>query len=116
MEDTLFASTIGLHVLLFYEGKRPALEGATAAAKSLRGEAVFSLVEASKHVEVGEFFDVKPKGSLAPPVALAFVLDDSTKYAHGGSLDEASLVAFVRSVQSGTATPPARQMAHCITT
>lgn len=105
VEDTLFASTIGLHVLLFYKGERPALEGATAAAKALRGEAVFSLVEASKHVEVGEFFDVKPKGSLAPPVALAFVLDDSTKYAHGGSLDEASLVAFVRSVQSGSATP-----------
>jgi len=105
VEDTLFASTVGLHVLLFYKGERPSLEGATAAAKALRGEAVFSLVEASKHLEVGEFFDVKPSGSLAPPVALAFVLDDSTKYAHSGSLDEASLVAFVRSVQSGSATP-----------
>jgi len=60
VEDTLFASTIGLHVLLFYKGERP---------------------------------------------ALAFVLDDSTKYAHSGSLDEASLVAFIRSVQSGSATP-----------
>ena len=44
---------------------------------------------------MGEFFDVKPSGSLAPPVALAFVLDDSTKYAHSGSLDEASLVAWL---------------------
>ena len=105
VEDTLFASSIGLHVLLFYDGARPELEGVTAAAKALRGEAVFSLIQASKHLEVGEFFDVQPKGSLSPPVALAFVLDDSTKYAHRGALDEPSLVAFVRGVQSGSATP-----------
>ena len=105
VEDTLFASSIGLHVLLFYDGARPELEGVTAAAKALRGEAVFSLIQASKHLEVGEFFDVQPKGSLSPPVALAFVLDDSTKYAHRGALDEPSLVAFVRGVQGGSATP-----------
>jgi protein disulfide-isomerase A1 len=105
VEDTLFASSIGLHVLLFYDGARPDLEGVTAAAKALRGEAVFSLIQASKHLEVGEFFDVQPKGSLSPPIALAFVLDDSTKYAHRGALDEPSLVAFVRAVQSGSATP-----------
>ena len=105
VEDTLFASSIGLHVLLFYDGARPELEGVTAAAKALRGEAVFSLIQASKHLEVGAFFDVQPKGSLSPPVALAFVLDDSTKYAHRGALDEPSLVAFVRGVQSGSATP-----------
>ena len=105
VEDALFASSIGLHVLLFYDGARPELEGVTAAAKALRGEAVFSLIQASQHLEVGEFFDVQPKGSLSPPVALAFVLDDSTKYAHRGALDEPSLVAFVRGVQSGSATP-----------
>jgi len=65
-------------------------------------------VEASKHAEVAEYFDVGPKGNLAPPVALAFVIDDSTKYAHRGALDEASLLAFVRGVQSGAAAPHVR--------
>ena len=100
-EDTLFSSTVGLHVLLFFTGAKPALDGPRAAAKALRGSAVFSLVDAAKHAEVGEYFDVQPRGSLAPPVALAFDLDASTKYAHTGGLDEASLVAFVTGEPAG---------------
>lgn len=107
-EDALFAGPVGLHVLLFFSGAKPDLAEATAAAKSLRGDAVFSLVDAAKFGEVAEFFDVAPKGSLQPPVALAFVLDESTKYAHTGPLESAALVAFVRSVQAKTATPHLR--------
>ena len=107
-EDALFAGPVGLHVLLFFSGAKPELAEATAAAKSLRGDAVFSLVDAAKFGEVAEFFDVAPKGSLQPPVALAFALDESTKYAHAGPLEAVSLIAFVRSVQAKTATPHLR--------
>ena len=100
-EDTLFGSNVPPHVLLFHDQPSVDTTGMEAAARQLRGEAVFATVDISSNSDAAQYFDVDPTGSLSPPIVLGYSLANGTKFV-SRDLEAGSLVAFVRSIQSGT--------------
>jgi len=106
-EEMVFGRDVDLTVLHFHRGRAPTEELA-AAAKQLRGTAVFATVDAPKHDEVTSYFDVEPNGVLPTPVTMVFAPDTYDKYAYTGEITGDGLAAFVRSVKAGSERPHLR--------
>ena len=101
-EDALFAAEVGVHVLHFHDAAASTAP-LEAAAKQLRGEAAFAIVDVSGGAfnDVAEYFDVAPPGRLPAPATLAFHIGNGSKYVHEGAHEEGALVGFVRALQRG---------------
>ena len=105
VEEALFSSEVGLHLLYFHAGEQPDESAARAlaeAADALRGDAVVTTLSPSSQPEVATYFDVSPHGPRSTPALMGFSLLNGTKFAHTGELTAAAITSFAAAVRAGT--------------